>query len=87
MALITKNLFSTKKLTWIFVLLLIISLSVFIKQWMELKNIQIFNRDIAEGKSPSMFINSLKPVTQQLIGSQLKKDIKKPIFFLQIFYR
>lgn len=60
MALITKNLFSTKKLTWIFVLLLIISLGVFIKQWIELKNIQVFNRDIAEGKSPSMFINSFE---------------------------
>jgi hypothetical protein len=60
MALITKNLFSTKKLTWIFALLLVLSLGVFIKQWIELKNIQGFNRDIAEGKSPSMFINSFE---------------------------
>ena len=60
MALITKNLFSTKKLTWIFALFLLISLGVFIKQWIELKNIQVFNRDIAEGKSPSMFINSFE---------------------------
>ena len=60
MALITKNLFSTKKITWIFGLLLVISLGIFIKQWIELKNIQVFNRDIAEGKSPSMFINSFE---------------------------
>ena len=60
MALITKNLFSTKKLTWIFALLLVISLGIFIKQWIELKNIQVFNRDIAEGKSPSMYINSFE---------------------------
>ena len=60
MALITKNLFSSKKLTWFFTLLLIISLSVFIKQFIELKNIKAFNQEISEGKSPHMFINSFE---------------------------
>jgi len=59
-ALITKNLFSSKKLTWFFTLLLIISLSVFIKQFIELKNIKAFNQEISEGKSPHMFINSFE---------------------------
>ena len=58
MALITKNIFSTKKLTWLFVILLIASLGIFIKQFIELKNIQVFNQNIKEGKSPRMFLNS-----------------------------
>ena len=60
MAIITKNLFSTKKLTWFFTLLLVISLGIFIKQLIELKNIQAFNQEIAEGKSPHKFINSFE---------------------------
>jgi mxaK protein len=60
MALITKNLFSSKKLTWFFSLLLIIALSIFIKQLIELKNIKTFNQEISEGKSPHMFINSFE---------------------------
>jgi tetratricopeptide (TPR) repeat protein len=60
MALISKNLFSTKKLTWLFTLLFIFSLSIFIKQFIELKNIQSFNQEIIEGKSPHIFINSFE---------------------------
>jgi mxaK protein len=60
MALITKNIFSTKKLTWLFVALLITSLGIFIKQFIELKNIQVFNQNISEGKSPRMFINTFE---------------------------
>ena len=40
MALITKNLFSSKKLTWLFVFCLIVSLGIFTKQFIELKNIK-----------------------------------------------
>lgn len=60
MALISKNLFSTKKLSWLFILLLIISLSIFIKQFIELKNIRSFNQEIIEGKSPHIFVNSFE---------------------------
>lgn len=60
MALITKNIFSTKKLTWLFVILLIASVGIFIKQFIELKNIQVFNQNIKEGKSPRMFLNSFE---------------------------
>ncbi|MSQ80838.1 MAG: hypothetical protein EXR41_03905 [Candidatus Methylopumilus sp.] len=60
MALIFKRLFSTKKLTWLFSLGLILTLSVFIKQYIELKNIRAFNQDIAEGKSPHVFMNSFE---------------------------
>ena len=60
MAIITKNILSAKKLTWFFALLLVISLGVFIKQLIELKNIQAFNQEIAEGKSPHIFINSFE---------------------------
>ena len=60
MALITKNLFSSKKLTWLFVLGLIVSLAIFTKQLTELKNIRSFNQEIAEGKSPHIFINSFE---------------------------
>ncbi len=60
MALITKNLFSSKKLTWLFSLGLIVSVGIFTKQFIELKNIKSFNQEIAEGKSPHMFINSFE---------------------------
>ena len=60
MALITKNLFSSKKLTWFFATGLIVSLGIFTKQLTELKNIRSFNQEIAEGKSPKMFINSFE---------------------------
>lgn len=60
MALITKNLFSSKKLTWFFALVLIISLTIFVKQFIELKNIKAFNQEITLGKSPHIFINSFE---------------------------
>jgi len=60
MALITKNLFSSKKLTRLFVLGFIVSLAIFTKQLTELKNIKSFNQEIAEGKSPHIFINSFE---------------------------
>ena len=62
MALITKNIFSSKKLTWLFSLGLIVSVGIFTKQLTELKNIKSFNQEIAEGKSPHMFIKSFKAV-------------------------
>ncbi len=60
MALITKNIFSSKKLTWLFSLGLIVSVGIFTKQFIELKNIKSFNQEIAEGKSPQQFINSFE---------------------------
>jgi len=68
MALITKNIFSTKKLSWLFVMLLIASLGIFIKQFIELKNIQVFNQNIKEGKSPRMFLNSFEARSNCLLA-------------------
>ena len=60
MALITKNIFSVKKLSWFFTLILIASLIVLVKQFIELKNIQTFNQAITGGKTPRMYINSFE---------------------------
>lgn len=86
MALITKNIFSTKKLTWLFVALLITSLGIFIKQFIELKNIQVFNQNISEGKSPRMFVNSFEARYATAYWLTTKERYKEAGILFQIFY-